>query len=115
MEKPEGYPEVVTEDQAMPSTSCFSGMKDDMSLLESGLLGKCCGLKARIRRALFPYQDQFLDVEFEPRFAPVAEEFEGGRQAVGGEFGGGHVKEVEPPLRNEWIKVRTINPDGDDH
>lgn len=49
MEKPEGYPEVVTEDQAMPSSSCFSGMKDDMSLLESGLLGKCCRLKARIR------------------------------------------------------------------
>lgn len=43
MEKPEGYPEVVSEeDQSMTgSSSWFWGAKDDMSLLESGLLGKC--------------------------------------------------------------------------
>lgn len=98
------------------------------------------GFGGVLQRALFPYQDQFLDVVKisatrlwrvksgnynRTRFASMRRslslgsfrssgEFEGGRQAVGGEFGGGHVEEVEPPLRNEWIKVRAINPDGDD-
>lgn len=162
MEKPEGYPEVASEDHQSASyegsSNWFSFAKDDISLLESGLLGKYYGndqmgddynyycfesqfgnlsdprLLAVVeffrelyfrRRELFgkifpQHQDQFLEVlkksgtklwrvksgKIQTRFATMQRSLSLGSPRSPG------IKGVEPPLRNEWIKVKTISAGG---
>ncbi|PON56327.1 hypothetical protein PanWU01x14_181590 [Parasponia andersonii] len=166
MEKPEGYPEVVSEDHqgasyAGSSSNWFSDAKDDMSLLESGLLGKYYGSydqtldedynyyysfesklgklsdprllavveffrelyfrRRELFRKIFPQlQAHFLVVlkksgtklwrvksgSNQTRFASMQ------RSLSLGSPGSPGIRGVEPPLRNEWIKVKTINVGG---
>ncbi|GMN52721.1 hypothetical protein TIFTF001_021864 [Ficus carica] len=110
MEKPEGYPEVVTQDQAMPSSSWFRGAKDDMSLSNLRLLAlmeffrELYFRRRELLRKIFPQA-----VQDEPRFTTMQRSL----SLVSPRSSG--VRDIVEPneLRNEWIKVRTINTGGD--
>ena len=130
MEKPEGYPEVVTQDQAMPSSSWLRGAKDDMSLSNLRLLAlmeffrELHFRRRELLRKIFPQavQDELLELlknsgmglrrvklgNDGTRFTTVQRSL-----SLGSPRSSGARDIVEPnELRNERFKVRTINAGG---